>query len=193
MKRQTKTSKRKSYILLGIFLAAWCTITILLNIEHRKDIRVLSAMHDLSLTATEMSDAIYSSHVTGLTHLHGQETNQYEAVLEDLSNTKEKLNSLWPNTPDELVSGIDELILAYYELKDNPGSLEANKHFSNANVFLFDMSYHEYTIARRDMRHQNLPLFLILAVAILFFLRFTDSWSININWSGLLQTKKVSG
>jgi hypothetical protein len=187
--QQTKPSK-KLIILLSVFLLVWGSFTIWLNIEHQKDIKVLSKIHDVSLNATQKSDLIYSSFITSHPKIHSVKVELYKDQLIKLISIKHELNGLWPNTPEGLVSGIDDLLVSYRNLNLNPESEEFNKSFSDANAYLFDMSYHEYSIARSDMRYQNLPLFLVLAVAIMLFIKYSEQLNVSISLGTKLEHEK---
>lgn len=170
----------KSLIYLCTFFIAWTAFTIWLNLEHKKEISIISDTHDLALKVTHTSDIIISSYVTGYPEIHEKAIRRYKEQIGQLRNMNERLESLWPKTPGTLVSAIDEAESGFNDLLKNPQSYALHKKFSESNVYFKNMSYHEYSLAHRDMLHKNLPLFLILALILLLGLRYMEN--INLHW-----------
>ncbi len=171
-----KTTKHKrALFFLLLFFIAWAGLTIWLNVEHKKEISIISKSNDLALNVTHTSDVLISSHVTGYPEIHKKAMAKYETQIAELIQMQEELKSLWPNTPENLIAAINEAQTNYDDLKSNTDSYSLHEKFSNSNVYFKNVAYHEYSVARRDMLHKNLPLFLILALILLVSVRYLQN------------------
>lgn len=176
-----KNSKhKKTLFFLLLFFTAWVGLTLWLNIEHKKEISIISKSNDLALKVTHTSDILISSHVTGYPEIHDKAMKKYESQMAELKMMRKELENLWPNTPTTLINAIDEAQSDYKDLKLNTDSYSLHEKFSSANVYFKNMAFHEYSLARRDMLHKNLPLFLILALIMLFAVRYMQN--VDITW-----------
>ncbi len=187
MKRLTTNKHKTALFFLSLFFVVWACLTIWLNIEHRKEIQLINKAHVLALKVTHTSDVLISSQLTGYPNIHDKAYHTYESQLKELAQLKSELNLLWPNTPVILTEAIEEAEVSFNDLKNNPESYTLHEKFSNANVYFENMSYHELSMAKRDILHQNLPLVLILAFIIFVATRFAEKLEFR-----LLFGKKLS-
>ncbi|MEQ8518663.1 MAG: hypothetical protein RLN79_07965 [Cytophagales bacterium] len=180
---------KKALFFLSLFFIAWVSLTVWLNVEHKKEISIISKSNDLALKVTHTSDILISSYVTDYPEIHEKAMKKYSSQIAELKLMREELESLWPKTPSTLLSAIDEAQSSFDDLQSNTDSYVLHEKFSNSNVFFKNMAYHEYSLARRDMLHKNLPLFLILSLILLLGVRYLQST--DMTWI-LKGTKQVS-
>ena len=166
MEKKSINKHKKYLLLLGIFFIGWVSLTIWLNLKHKKEIAIISKSNDLALKVTHTSDVLISSFVTDYPDIHSASFKKYSDQLKELSLMKEELKLLWPNTPEVLVKSIQETEVAFKDLSSNEASFTLHERFSSANVYFKNVAYHEYSVSRKNMLHKNLPLFLILALII---------------------------
>lgn len=169
-----KISQKGFRILVISFLILWTGITGYLNYEHQKDINLLSKVRDITYGSMHKSDEILSAYVTQNPQIQQALIEDYKDQLVSLITIQKELNSLWPNTPKSVVYGIEDLLKDYKKLNSDRNSLINNHEFSASNVYLKDVAYREYVRAKKDRLHQNMPLFLILALSLVIFSRYVD-------------------
>lgn len=191
MKRITTTSGRRALFFLSFFLVSWSIFTVWLNLKHQEEIKIISRSHDLSLSVTHTSDVLIASHVTGYPQVHKLAIETYQTQLRELQKMKKDLMTLWPGSGSTLVTAIDDAHLAYKDLIKNPQSYALHEKFSQANVYYKNMSFHEFSRAKRNLLHQNLPLFLILAVAVVLLVRYVEKSEFNWSFSQIFLTEKA--